>query len=81
MARTYYYVVNSGNQWEIKFDGQENGTRYVYATQADAINAAAAAANTNFTQNGRPSGVRIQGQNGQWRDERTYGNDPHPPRG
>ena len=81
MARLYYYVVTSGNEWEVKFDGQGNAT-YRYRTQADAVNAAAAAAHATHNQAGRPlTGVRIQGANSQWRDERTYGDDPHPPRG
>lgn len=80
MARFYYYVVQSGLQWEIKFDGQPIGTRYLYDTQAAAIEAAAGAAHAEHKK-GNLSGVRIQDHNGQWRDERTYGNDPYPPRG
>ena len=81
MARFYYYVVTSGTEWEVKFDGQGART-FKYPTQAAAVNAAATAARTTHdNQNGRLTGVRIQGANSQWRDERTYGLDPHPPRG
>jgi len=79
MARFYYYVVVSGQRWEVKFDGQRE--LFLYDTQAAAIEAAAGAARTTNQNAGTPTGVRIQGANGQWRDERSYGDDPFPPRG
>lgn len=81
MARTYYYVVSSGSEWEVKFDGQKPNTRYPYATQDQAIQAARLTATKNWEEHGQLSGVRIQRVGGQWRDEWTYGEDPHPPRG
>ncbi|HEY5781412.1 MAG TPA: hypothetical protein VIT66_06040 [Lysobacter sp.] len=81
MARLYYYVVTAGNRWEIKFERQPTGERYLYDTQAEAIDAAAWAAETEHQKAGRLTGVRIQALGSQWRDERTYGADPYPPRG
>lgn len=79
MARFYYYVVSSGQQWEVTFQGQTE--KYFYRTQADAIEAAAGAARKMHADGNGNSGVRIQNAQGQWRDERTYGEDPYPPRG
>jgi hypothetical protein len=78
MSRFYYYVVQSGHAWEIKFEGQTQP--YSYATQAEAISAATEAAKAMW-QRGNRSGIRVQGANNQWRDERTYGEDPFPPPG
>lgn len=78
MARFYYSVVTSGPNWEVKFEGQTD--RFVYATQQAAIDVATDTARRNW-EAGIPSGVRIQGADARWRDERTYGNDPFPPRG
>jgi hypothetical protein len=80
MARFYYYVVNSGTRWEVTFDGQGGDRQYIYQTQQDAISAAVNAAHA-YHERGELTGVRVQGANGQWRDERTYGNDPSSPRG
>jgi hypothetical protein len=79
MARFYFYVVVSGQQWAVKQEGQSQGL--LYGTQSAAIEAAASAARTMNQNTGRATGVRIQGSNGQWRDERSYGDDPFPPRG
>ena len=79
-ARTYYYVVVAGQSWAVKYDTQPAGTSYVYMTQQAAIDAATTAAKA-FAELGYPSGVKIQGADGKFRDERTYLFDPNPPRG
>ncbi len=81
MPRLYYYVVTSGQQWEVKYDGQPAGTRYLYNTQDEALQVARTTARKHHTDNGVPSGVKLQGANSLWRDEATYGDDPFPPRG
>lgn len=79
MARFYYYVVSSGDGWEVKFQGQMQ--RFLYRTQKDALEAARSAARKYHEDSGKPTGVRLQSDGGRWRDEMTYGNDPFPPRG
>jgi hypothetical protein len=74
MARTQYVVVNDAGQWKIAFAGKHYGP---YHSQANAIRAAVDAAH-------RARGdaqVLVQGQNGQFRTEWTYGHDPYPPPG
>ena len=78
--RFYYYVLQHPRGWEIRMEGHPPGS-FVATTKQEAVSAAAAAANENWTKNKSPSGVRVQLQNGQWQEERTYGNDPFPPRG
>ena len=79
MARRYYYVTQSAPGWVVKTAGDERGVQF--RTQADAITAAAQAARNDWEHGGTPSGVRIHDREGKWRDERTYGEDPFPPRG
>ena len=78
--RFYYYVLTHARGWEVRMEGHPEGS-FVYDTKERAVAAAAEAGNINWTQNKRPSGVRVQLQSGQWQEERTYGNDPFPPRG
>jgi hypothetical protein len=79
MARFYYYVVKSGAKWETKYTGQT--TTYSYDTQAAAMTHAVGAAKSYHEKTGKPSGVRVQGRDNLWQDERSYGNDPFPPPG
>lgn len=79
MARFYYFVVTSGNGWAVHTGA--GSPRREFTTQADAVAYAARTANTDHVLQGRPTGVRIQGRDSQWRDERSYGDDPFPPRG
>ncbi len=76
MLRVEYYVLSSGNRWTIKYDGKE----YPYETQAEALDAAVLAAHASG-KNGFNAQVLLQGDNGQWRTEWTYGRDPYPPAG
>jgi uncharacterized protein DUF2188 len=44
--------------------------------QGDAVEAAVRAAHAN-----EPSQVKVQKHDGTWTEERTYGDDPYPPKG
>lgn len=78
MARKYWYVVTGKNGWTVREEGMAINT---FPTQAGAISFAAGAARGYHERTGNRSGVRIQGVGGQWRDERSYGDDPSPPTG
>lgn len=77
MARLEYYVVVSGNQWKVKHNDRDYGP---YPTQAQAVKAAVDAAH-GAGQNGHNAQVVVQGADGKWRTEWTYGDDPYPPKG
>lgn len=74
MSRAQYYVVRHDGQWKIKFNGQHYGP---YGTQKAAIRSAVDAAH-NAKGNAQ---VLLQGADGLFRAEWTYGNDPYPPPG
>jgi len=76
MARAHYYVVLKGNSWAISHDGKE----YPYSTQRAAMAAAIDTAH-KAGREGHDAQVLVQGANGQWRTEWTYGHDPYPPPG
>lgn len=76
MARAHYFVLSNGGSWKVQFEGKD----YPYGTQQEAMSAAVHAARSSG-QSGHDAQVLVQGQNGQWRTEWTYGNDPYPPRG
>jgi hypothetical protein len=78
MPRHYFDVAHRPQGWAVEFDVQLDA--YINHTQQAALEAARDAGHRNW-QSGRPSGVRIQGADGRWLDESTYGNDPFPPRG
>lgn len=63
-----------GGQWKIKLDGEHFGP---YSTQKAAIRAAVDAAH----QARGDAQVLIQGSDGLFRTEWTYGHDPYPPPG
>ncbi|HYI43676.1 MAG TPA: DUF2188 domain-containing protein [Sphingomicrobium sp.] len=71
MSRAIYYVLKDGERWKIRFEGKD----YSYATQTAAKDAARGAARKAHA-NGRDSQVLVQGSDGQWQTEWTYGNDP-----
>ena len=76
MARAHYYVLSDNGQWKIRHEGKD----YLYLTQRDAIKAGVDAAH-KAGRLGHDAQVLVQGQNGQWRTEWTYGHDPYPPPG
>ena len=77
MARLQYFVVTYKDQWWVNFQGNRYGP---YGTQAEAIEAAKESARKSAEQ-GYPSQVLVQGRDGKFRVEWTYGDDPYPPKG
>jgi hypothetical protein len=73
MARKRYNAVPSGSQWQVTHAGSVLST---HATKHPAVNAGVVVAYAN-----QPSQLVIHRANGTIEDERTYGNDPYPPRG
>ncbi|MGJ0513110.1 DUF2188 domain-containing protein [Methylocystis sp.] len=77
MSRAQYFVVLHEGQWKITFNGKHYGP---YNSQKDAIRASVDAAH-KAGKLGDDAQVLIQGTNGLFRTEWTYGHDPYPPRG
>lgn len=73
MARKRWDVVPNGPQWRLTHLG---ATVSNHLTKQAAIDAGVAAARAN-----QPSQLLIHRQDGTIEDERTYGDDPFPPRG
>ncbi|MCC2977969.1 DUF2188 domain-containing protein [Sphingomonas sp. PL-96] len=76
MARAIYYVLKSGTGWKVR----HSETDYEYPTQAAAMKAAVDAANSSGKK-GHDAQVLVQGHDGKWQTEWTYGHDPYPPKG
>lgn len=76
MAKNDRYVVKHGSDWAVKKGGSDRASS-VHTTQREAEQAA-----KNTVRNLGGGEVRIQGENGRWRDSDTVapGNDPFPPR-
>lgn|GEM_PF-1550374 len=72
MERRYYHVVQEGERWQVRirttdeaiFDADTDGAAMDYAIQAARI---------VWEDHGQPSGVCVRGIDGQWVEERTYG--------
>ena len=77
MERLKYYVVTYQDQWWVNFQSHRYGP---YGTQAEAIEAAKKSARKS-AEEGSPSQVLVQGRDGKFRVEWTYGDDPYPPKG
>jgi hypothetical protein len=73
MARTQYHVVTSGQYWAVKSAGVVISNHF---TKTAAIDAGVVVARAH-----RPSQLIIHRADGTIEDERTYGDDPFPPRG
>lgn len=69
------YVVPHNDGWAVRREGASRVSSN-HATQADAISEA----RERGLDHGNTS-VRIQGTDGRFREERTYGPDPCPPKG
>lgn len=74
--RKVIYVLSHGNQWKVQCDHCKS---QITSTQAEAIQIAKK--HVASLTAGTLSQILVQGQNGQWRTEWTYGQDPFPPRG
>ncbi|WP_370409034.1 DUF2188 domain-containing protein [Tenacibaculum dicentrarchi] len=75
MGRKIYDVKKNGDSWEVK--GRDNQRASVVTdTKAEAVRRAAEIGNNNGN-----AQVVIRKENGRIQSERTYGNDPYPPKG
>jgi hypothetical protein len=76
MTKNDRFVVRHGTDWAVKKGGADRASS-IHSTQREAAQAA-----KNTVRNLGGGEVRIQGENGQWRDSDTVapGNDPFPPR-
>ncbi|MEZ8202245.1 DUF2188 domain-containing protein [Vibrio splendidus] len=77
MTRAKYWVVWSEDldQWQFKKTGSTSDTKS-FSKKEEAINYAVFIANRN-----QPSQLFIKKKDGEIQDERTYGDDPYPPKG
>lgn len=77
MARNKYWVVwkNNIEKWQVKKTGASSALKN-FDTKLPAIDYGVSVAKNN-----QPSQLIIKKKNGQIEDERTYGDDPYPPRG
>jgi hypothetical protein len=75
--REIVYVLSNGTQWKVQCNHCKRTQDT--STQAEAIRVAKQ--HVASLAAGTLSQILVQGQNGQWRTEWTYGNDPFPPRG
>lgn len=73
-TRNTYYVSPEGDDWKVTKEGGTVISRH--DTKKPAIRAAIDEAHAN-----PPSQVLVQGQDGQYQTEWTYGQDPYPPPG
>jgi hypothetical protein len=76
MARTEYYVLQDGPDWKIRHEGRD----YPYPTREAALQAAIYTA-YGSGRLGWDSEVLVQGPDGGWQRQWTYGRDPYPPKG
>ncbi len=77
MARQVIYVLSHGDKWKVKCDHCTKDE--IKETQAEAIREAKN--HVTAQPAATLSEIRIQGKDGQWRAEWTYGKDPYPPPG
>ena len=73
--RSKIHVTPRGDDWAIKREHSQRAIKVVEDKQ-DAIDRA-----REIAKEDKPSQVIIHGQDGKIQSERTYGNDPFPPRG
>ena len=74
MSGKNQYVVKNGDGWGVRGEGNERLTKS-FDTQREAIGFGRDIARNQSAE------LRIQGENGQFREAWSYGNDPHPPKG
>lgn len=65
-------VVRRGDEWAVVRDNAERASG-VFGTQREAIDRGREIARNEQAE------LRIQGQDGRWRDSDSYGHDPAPP--
>lgn len=74
MSGKNQYVVKNGDRWGVRGEGNERLTKS-FDTQREAIGYGRDIARNQNAE------LRIQSENGQFREAWSYGNDPHPPKG
>lgn len=74
MSRKNQYVVRNGDGWGVRGEGNERLTRS-FERQSDAIDYGRGIARNQGSE------LRIQGEDGKFREAWSYGNDPFPPKG
>lgn len=74
MSRKNQYVVPTSNGWAVRGEGNGRVTQH-FDTQRDAISRGREIAMNQGAE------LRIQGQDGRFREAWSYGNDPFPPKG
>jgi hypothetical protein len=74
MSGKNQYVVRNGENWGVRGEGNGRLTAN-YATQQEAISRGREIARSEGSE------LRIQGENGRFREAWSYGNDPYPPKG
>lgn len=72
-TRKLYFVSPDGGNWKVTHQGQTLSRHVIKSTAVDA--------GVKVARANAPSSLRIMRANGTIEDERTYGNDPFPPRG
>jgi hypothetical protein len=75
MERKIYDVKKKDDSWVVKGRNNERAS-FISDTKAEAVKRAAEIGNNNGN-----AQVVIRKENGQIQSERTYGNDPYPPKG
>jgi hypothetical protein len=73
MERDIYTVTPKNGQWEIQ---KGNSPVQTFDRQEEAIQEGRKIAREKWEKEGVPSQLRIKGEDGRFRDESTYGDDP-----
>lgn len=73
MARKRYWVQYLDTRWKVRYN---QSTLSSHVVKQDAVDAGVKEAKAN-----QPSSLKICRMDGTIEDERTYGDDPYPPRG
>lgn len=71
--KSVHVVPNSNGGWDVKKDNSKKASKHT-ATQLEAITVGRKLAKKNKTS------LKIHNTEGQIREERSYGNDPNPPK-
>jgi hypothetical protein len=75
MTRKRIWVSPDEGKWKVKTEGAQRAAK-IYDNKEDAVQKA-----IGMAKGEKPSQVIIQKQDGKIQEERTYGDDPYPPKG
>jgi hypothetical protein len=73
--RVAIHVVPADDQWLVKIESNKKGEAR-YATKTEAVSVA-----VEMAKRSKPSQVKIHKRDASFQEERTYGDDPFPPKG